>query len=87
MQASSDVRVHLWRSSCSRATASPTPPCSREIVDAAGVTKGAMYHRSKDDLLFGIYEHLLTLQGDHPRRSSPHAIQRRRTRLRVRSSA
>jgi AcrR family transcriptional regulator len=39
----------------------------QQIVDAAGVTKGAMYHyfRSKDDLLFGIYEHLLTLQSDH----------------------
>ncbi len=39
----------------------------QRIVDAAGVTKGAMYHyfRSKDDLLFGIYEHLLTLQGEH----------------------
>jgi len=39
----------------------------QQIVDAAGVTKGAMYHyfRSKDDLLFGIYEHLLTLQGEH----------------------
>ncbi len=38
----------------------------QQIVDAAGVTKGAMYHyfRSKDDLLFGIYEHLLTLQGE-----------------------
>ncbi len=39
----------------------------QQIVDVAGVTKGAMYHyfRSKDDLLFGIYEHLLTLQGEH----------------------
>jgi AcrR family transcriptional regulator len=39
----------------------------QQIVDAAGVTKGAMYHyfRSKDDLLVGIYEHLLTLQGEH----------------------
>ena len=39
----------------------------QQIVEAAGVTKGAMYHyfRSKDDLLFGIYEHLLTLQGEH----------------------
>ncbi|QNE47121.1 TetR/AcrR family transcriptional regulator [Glaciihabitans sp. INWT7] len=39
----------------------------QQIVDAAGVTKGAMYHyfRSKDELLFGIYEHLLTLQGEH----------------------
>ena len=39
----------------------------QQIVDAAGVTKGAMYHyfRSKDDLLGGIYEHLLTLQGEH----------------------
>jgi AcrR family transcriptional regulator len=38
----------------------------QQIVEAAGVTKGAMYHyfRSKDDLLFGIYEHLLTLQGE-----------------------
>ncbi len=39
----------------------------QQIVEAAGVTKGAMYHyfRSKDDLLFGIYEHLLTLQREH----------------------
>jgi AcrR family transcriptional regulator len=39
----------------------------QQIVDAAGVTKGAMYHyfRSKDELLFGIYEHLLTLQSEH----------------------
>ncbi len=39
----------------------------QQIVDAASVTKGAMYHyfRSKDELLFGIYEHLLTLQGEH----------------------
>jgi AcrR family transcriptional regulator len=39
----------------------------QQIVDAAGVTKGAMYHyfRSKDELLFGIYDHLLTLQGEH----------------------
>lgn len=38
----------------------------QQIVDAAGVTKGAMYHyfRSKDDLLVGIYEHLLTLQSE-----------------------
>ena len=41
----------------------------QQIVEAAGVTKGAMYHyfRSKDDLLIGIYEHLLTLQGEHLR--------------------
>ncbi|BDZ64339.1 TetR/AcrR family transcriptional regulator [Agromyces mangrovi Wang et al. 2018] len=39
----------------------------QEVVEAAGVTKGAMYHyyRSKDDLLFGIYERLLTLQQEH----------------------
>ena len=39
----------------------------QQIVDAAGVTKGAMYDyfRSKDDLLVGIYDHLLTLQGEH----------------------
>ncbi|MCT9818920.1 TetR/AcrR family transcriptional regulator [Microbacterium sp. W1N] len=36
----------------------------QQVVAAAGVTKGAMYHyfESKDDLLFGIYDSLLTLQ-------------------------
>lgn len=36
----------------------------QQIVAAAGVTKGAMYHyfQSKDDLLFGIYERMLSLQ-------------------------
>jgi AcrR family transcriptional regulator len=39
----------------------------QQVVDRAGVTKGAMYHyfSSKDDLLFGIYERLLTLQSEH----------------------
>lgn len=39
----------------------------QEVVERAGVTKGAMYHyyRSKDDLLFGIYERMLTLQREH----------------------
>lgn len=39
----------------------------QQIVEAAGVTKGAMYHyfASKDDLLFGIYDDLLTLQQAH----------------------
>ena len=39
----------------------------QQIVEAAGVTKGAMYHyfASKDDLLFGIYDDLLTLQKSH----------------------
>lgn len=36
----------------------------QEVVDAARVTKGAMYHyfRSKDDLLFEIYHELITEQ-------------------------
>ena len=39
----------------------------QQVVDAAGVTKGAMYHyfQSKDDLLFAIYDRMLTLQTDH----------------------
>jgi AcrR family transcriptional regulator len=39
----------------------------QQIVDAAGVTKGAMYHyfTSKDDLLFDIYDRLLSLQREH----------------------
>jgi AcrR family transcriptional regulator len=38
----------------------------REIVEAAGVTKGAMYHyfAAKDDLLYEIYHRLLALQTD-----------------------
>ncbi|WP_454041717.1 TetR/AcrR family transcriptional regulator [Cellulosimicrobium sp. Marseille-Q8652] len=39
----------------------------RQVVEAAGVTKGAMYHyfESKDDLLFAIYERILSLQTSH----------------------
>jgi AcrR family transcriptional regulator len=39
----------------------------QDIVDAAGVTKGAMYHYygSKDDLLYEVYHQLLTLQMGH----------------------
>jgi AcrR family transcriptional regulator len=38
----------------------------QEIVAAAGVTKGAMYHyfTSKDDLLYEIYHRLLVMQTD-----------------------
>ncbi|TDQ54941.1 TetR/AcrR family transcriptional regulator [Actinorugispora endophytica] len=36
----------------------------QELVEAAGVTKGAMYHyfTSKDDLLYAVYERVLTMQ-------------------------
>ncbi|GAB3747277.1 TetR/AcrR family transcriptional regulator [Nocardiopsis nanhaiensis] len=39
----------------------------QEIVTAAGVTKGAMYHYfgSKDDLLYEVYARVLRMQTDH----------------------
>ena len=39
----------------------------QQIVDAAHVTKGALYHhwRSKDELIFDVYDELLQLQTDH----------------------
>ena len=39
----------------------------QDIVDAAGVTKGAMYHYygSKDDLLYEVYHQLLSMQTSH----------------------
>ena len=57
----------------------------QQIVDAAGVTKGAMYHYfgSKDDLLYEIYARLLRVQtarmeqvagGSEPVRQRLHAV-------------
>ncbi|MCA1188088.1 MULTISPECIES: TetR/AcrR family transcriptional regulator [unclassified Saccharopolyspora] len=57
----------------------------QQIVDAAGVTKGAMYHYfgSKDDLLYEIYARLLRVQtarmeqeaeGDSPVAERLHAV-------------
>ena len=39
----------------------------QDIVDAAGVTKGAMYHYygSKDDLLYEVYHQVLSMQLSH----------------------
>jgi AcrR family transcriptional regulator len=39
----------------------------QDIVDAAGVTKGAMYHYygSKDDLLYEVYHQVLSMQISH----------------------
>jgi AcrR family transcriptional regulator len=39
----------------------------QDIVDAAGVTKGAMYHYydSKDDLLYELYHQVLSIQLSH----------------------
>lgn len=48
----------------------------QQIVDAAGVTKGALYHyfKSKDDLLFDIYDRLLSLQSEHLTAIAAHGL-------------
>ncbi|GGS31494.1 TetR/AcrR family transcriptional regulator [Actinokineospora fastidiosa] len=65
MQVDTPVRERVMRAAISLFAAKGFGATSiREIADAAGVTKGGVYHyfESKDDLLFEVYTRMLRMQ-------------------------